>query len=148
MCVWGVSSLLKTVYQTNTVNPFGTYEAVMPGQPSTHLVAFDCQPLLLEAPYPEVVHKTAHCAISSTDGIFHLVVVESADEIIQKVTFYSEQLSLGDLMLKWGKAQWKRDARKHIQLEWDAHGLSISATCGRFRYESGIRIVTIESGIM
>jgi hypothetical protein len=84
-------------------DPFVTYAAILPGMSSEALRAFTCQ----GAPKP-TEGRMAHvpqppCSIIPPHGsVFHLITVETREEQIKEVTFYSAYLQINELMQEFG----------------------------------------------
>jgi hypothetical protein len=99
------------------VDPFTPFDNIAPGQPTSTLAWGICNAKYY---FGDVANGGFLCAIEPKQGPFSAINVTAQDEEIFVVSFYPNDLQVGDLVYRWGRPDSVRHARRGYTLTWNA----------------------------
>jgi hypothetical protein len=139
----GAVMLVSTAFSSaEDIDPFASYDAIMPGQPMTAVAHYSCTGSYLPL---ETAYREFYCQIRPSNGPFLSVSIVGQDDMIQALSFTVKGLRVGDLIQRWGRPSVVQKRKRYYLIRWGEAIYATVHTVGLFTYQSEVQFVSLRA---
>ena len=133
-------SVVNAFRPSEYVDPFGEFDALAPGQPTSVLDWGICDSKYY---FDDMVEGGFYCHIELEEGPFKSVMVTAMGEKISVVWFSVNNLQVGDLVYRWGRPDTVRHSQRQHVLRWGGGVYATVSVSGWYTLSSPVKFVAI-----
>ncbi|MEZ4670404.1 MAG: hypothetical protein R3E39_21055 [Anaerolineae bacterium] len=122
-------------------DPFATYLMILPGRSLAALNDFDCHLATKRVNGQLDDGRRASCALFPKDEAFDIIHIDTLGGRIIQVIFYTHEIQVGEIMLRWGQYGTRRTPSGITWLRWEYENYFIETTAEPFHYHDRVRMI-------
>jgi hypothetical protein len=139
----GIALLVSKAFSApEAIDPFASYDAIMPGQPMTAAALYSCSVSYLPS---EIAYRVFYCQIHPRNGLFLSVSIIGQDDTIRALSFGVQGLRVGDLVQRWGRPDVVQKRRRYYLIRWGEDIYATAHAVGWFTYQAEVRFVSLRA---